>query len=74
MKEYYIDFSCWKVRAESEHEAKQLALKYIKEQSMCPEICSMEETGDEIDDDASKGLLNVEHESFCTKGYTREGL
>jgi hypothetical protein len=33
MKEYYVDFSCWIVRAESGIEAEQIALEHIKKKN-----------------------------------------
>tara|TARA_R100001594_G_scaffold118632_1_gene153954 strand:- start:73 stop:408 length:336 start_codon:yes stop_codon:yes gene_type:complete len=65
MKEYYVDFSSWTVRAKSARHAKKIAIEYIKEQSMCPTISSMEETFEEIERGASEGFADVN--SFCTK-------
>ena len=65
MKEYYVDFSSWTVRAKSARHATQIAIEYIKEQSMCPTISSMEETGEEIERGASEGFADVN--SFCIK-------
>ena len=65
MKEYYVDFSSWTVRAKSARHATKIAIEYIKEQSMCPTISSMEETGEEIERGASEGFADVN--SFCIK-------
>lgn len=67
MKEYHVDFSSWIVRAESARHATQIALKYIKVQHVCPLICNIEETDEEIEQGSSEGLQHVETESFRIK-------
>ena len=79
MKEYYIDFSCWTVRANSENRALTIAIKHIREHSICPLICNIEETGEYFaeklgiaKDGDVEGLVDVESESFRTNN--EEGI
>ncbi len=46
IKEYYVDFSCMIVNAESPEEAEKIVRHHLKFFGLSPEICSIEESGD----------------------------
>ena len=46
IKEYYVDFSCMIVNAESSEEAEKIVRRHLKFFGLSPEICSIEESGD----------------------------
>ena len=46
IKEYYVDFSCMIVNAESSKQAEDIALDFLKENELSPQICNIEESGD----------------------------
>tara|TARA_R100001129_G_scaffold160551_1_gene125153 strand:- start:463 stop:747 length:285 start_codon:yes stop_codon:yes gene_type:complete len=51
IKEYYVDFSCMIVNAESSKQAEDIALDFLKENGLSPQICNIEESGDKEPDE-----------------------
>ena len=46
IKEYYVDFSCMIVNAETSMQAEGIAVSFLRKNGLCPEISCIEESGD----------------------------
>lgn len=68
IKPYWVDFECWKVYATSRGEAEKVALERVKNGEV-PEICNIEETGDD-EADYADDITDPEYPEFpCGSEY-----
>ena len=72
VKQYYVDFSCMVVNAESYSHAEKLALQFLQENKRSPCICSVEECLDEDNGFINKEEVGIvgEETFFVTEGET----
>jgi hypothetical protein len=72
VKQYYVDFSCMVVNAESYNHAEKLALQFLQENKRSPCISSVEECTEEDNGFINKEEVGIvgEETFFVTEGET----
>ena len=65
VKQYYVDFSCMIVNAESDNHAEKLALQFLQKNKRYPCICSVEECTNEDNGFINKEEVGIVQEETC---------